>query len=517
MENTYEKIMKIKNKPLFKEEIANENHKIFYKYTSNKYYKYIYDLLDTLCKKCPYENSSSIFHLSLYFILKILYKCKNTPYLTNLDLIVLNCFSLGIKSSIQQKDFPSLNRLKNIYEEKYNNYKNEEILEGEIICLKLLNYNINILTAYECVIFLTQNDLKLKELSLVDLNFLMTNNLKQFIYKPSLDIAKGCINRIKERIIVKEPKIIKKKVIPKNGFNCSPTIKKYSSNEKLVNPISDYQKSSNINNDKFKITIKKINGVNKSKLSFVNTKKSCIFINKINLKNSADKIYKKKNCNINMHPSSSTSLITEANLINENLDEQSEIFFSKLEMPGNKYIYKDNTSNMNYFKINKKLYDITTKKIYINNNKIKHNRNHYFDKTMNMNMNNTHYLQKNSNSNILKENDSNYLNLCEQRNDSLDSDNFKYNKYSADIQNNKTDYYNFFIKGNQKRIETKNINLGSLNKNENSNFQKYNMSLRKNEKHEKLNSSSNYFNSTSSFQDSNFISKRSIGNYYIKW
>ena len=63
--------------------------------------------------------------------------CSN---LNNLDLIVLNSFSLGVKSTIQQKDFPTINRLKKIYEEKYINYKNMEILEGEIICLKLLNY-----------------------------------------------------------------------------------------------------------------------------------------------------------------------------------------------------------------------------------------------------------------------------------------------------------------------------------------------------------------------------------------
>ena len=91
-------------------------------------------------------------------------------------------------------------KIKKIYEEKYINYKNEEICEGEIICLKLLNYNINIVTAYEYIIYLTQNDLKLKELSLTNLNFLIINNLKQFIYNPSFDIAKECIIRIKGKI-----------------------------------------------------------------------------------------------------------------------------------------------------------------------------------------------------------------------------------------------------------------------------------------------------------------------------
>lgn len=112
MDNIYEEIILIKDKPLFEEFIQIENHKIYYKYTSQKYYTYIYDILDILCKKCPYENSSSIFHLSLNFILNILYQCGNIPYLSNLDLIVLNCFSLGAKCIIKQTSFPSINRIK---------------------------------------------------------------------------------------------------------------------------------------------------------------------------------------------------------------------------------------------------------------------------------------------------------------------------------------------------------------------------------------------------------------------
>ena len=116
MDNLYEQVIITKNKPLFKRKICIDNHQIFYKYTSSKYYKYIYDLLDILCKKSPYENKELIFHMSLYFILKILYKCKNTPYLTNLDLMVLNCFSLGIKTTVKQENFPSITRIKKIYE-----------------------------------------------------------------------------------------------------------------------------------------------------------------------------------------------------------------------------------------------------------------------------------------------------------------------------------------------------------------------------------------------------------------
>ena len=296
MEKIYEEIILTKDKPLFEEFIEIENHKIYYKYTSQKYYAYIYDILDILCKKCPYENSSSIFYLSLNFILKILYQCGNVPYLTNLDLIILNCFSLGTKCITKQTSFPSINRIKKIYEEKYNNYKNEEICEGEIVCLKLLNYNINILTAYEYIIYLTQNDLKLKELCLNNLEYIIKNNIDLYVYRSSFDIAQDCVIDIKEKMILKEPKIIKKKIISSSGFDCSsPTIKKYSSTDKIISSINEYNKK-NKTNEGLRQRANKINNNNRPKLSFVLTKKiNLLDNNAINLKNSADRIYHKKN------------------------------------------------------------------------------------------------------------------------------------------------------------------------------------------------------------------------------
>ena len=159
----------------------------------------------------------------------------------------------------------------------------------------------------------------------------MVNNLKQFIYRTSLDVANECIKRIKEKIIVKEPKIIKKKIISSSGFNCSPIMKKYSSSDKLINSVSDYQKISEINNGQSKIKIKKKSNINinKPKFNITNAKKSCILLNNINLKNGEDKIYYKKNYNFNnnnIHPSSSTSLITESNVNNENNDKR-DLFY----------------------------------------------------------------------------------------------------------------------------------------------------------------------------------------------
>ena len=515
MENIYEKIMITNKKPLFENKIINEDHKIFYKYTSYKYYKYIYELLDTLSKKSPYKNNSSIFHISLYYILIILYNCENIPYLNNLDLIVLICFSLGIKASIIQIDFPTINKLKKIYEEKYINYENKEICEGEIICLKLLDYNINILTAYECIIYLTQNDTKLKELSLANLESLMFNDLRQFIYKSSFDVAMDSIKTIKERIIVKEPKIIKKKIIL-NKYNCGPIIKKYSSSDKLVNLINEYQDLNQMSNDEIKITTKKITNININKPKFSNkiiSKETSILKNNLKIANIPEKIYYKKNCNY-MHPSSSDSLMTEANLIKMKNDKR-YLFFAKInKVPGKDYISKNNRNNGTYLRINKKSIDICRKKIYLNNNK-RYIRNNYdqFDESIN----NTKYLKckYNNNSNISNENDSYFINLYNKRNGHSDINNFDNNNSTEDY-NNKSSFYNSFIKGINLGIETKNINIGALKKNNPKN-QRYYASIKRNEKHFKLNSITNNFNKINISQEENFFPNKSMANYFIKW
>ena len=513
MEDIYEEIIIIKDKPLFKEKISIENHQIFYKYTSHQYYKYIYDLLDSLCKKSPYESKSSIFHMSLYFILKILYKCKNDPYLTNLDLIVLNCFSLGVKSVIKQKDFPSISRIKKIYEEKYNNYKNEEIYEGEIICLKLLNYNINILTAFDCIIYLTKNDLKLKELSLINLDYIMANNLMKFIYKSPFDIAKECIKNIQDKIIVKGPKIIKKKIISPHGFNCSPSplVKKYSSTDRLINLVNS---SPNIikqmSNDE--IRIKRINNLNKSKNSFAKSKKSCLLISSLNLKDSADRIYYKKSCN-DIHVCSSTSLVTESNLNNNNNISKKHLFYTKInKISSNRCLYNNNRK---YNLDKKKSIDISRKKIYLNNNKIKNKRNQYGFIENNLYMNSTLYFKRKNNYNNSsenKENDNYYMNVNNIRNNS-DINNFNSSNNSP---KNQDSFFDSFLKGIKHGIETKSINLGSLTKciNNNSNDQKYNISLKKNE-HQKI-YSSNYFNNSNCSHEG-YNTNKSIGSYYIRW
>lgn len=204
---TFNETKKYLNFPLIDNKIIEKRHLIFIKYTSELYYKYSIELIETLCKKSKFANTKLLFHTTLSFLLKILYNCGNTPCINNFDLLILCSFSIGIKSVETRNKSPSINRLKKIYQEKYYNYDNNEIKIGEIICLKLMNYNINILTPYESLFYLLyeSDNLHLFDKCIQHLDNLIIGGDKSFIYKKPLDIAKENI----DYIIKKEKEKIK--------------------------------------------------------------------------------------------------------------------------------------------------------------------------------------------------------------------------------------------------------------------------------------------------------------------
>ena len=511
MEKIYEKVLYLKNKPLFEEIISYENHKIFYKYTSNKYYKYIFNLLDILCKKSPYENKSHIFHLSLSFIFKILYKSENTPYLSNLDLITLNCFSLGIKSLTKQKLFPPINRLKKIYEEKFNNYSKKEIIEGEIICLKLLNYDINILTPFEFVEYIVYDysNISFKKQVFEKLKNLILNEVEYVLYNKPFDIATKCVNDVNNNLLLKEPKIITKKIISTKTLTGKNVIKKFSSSENMINKKDESYKGKNTREAIEKL--KKKTNISSSKY------KPNYFINniKINIKCSPEKIYYKKNCNYNNIANQvSSELIIKENNSEKNISKKSIIFKKKINkdsMSKSKYIFGSNNVNKkNKYNPN----EICQKKVYLNNNK-KSNKS-YYEKNA-LNMSNTQFFKRNSNYKdfqVSKENDQNYMNLYLYRNNS--NSNNKIVKYSVESEK-VNDYKN--SKALKYDIETKNIKLGFLNKKYlgGSDYKISNNGNRLTQMHSLLNSSSNIFDNSACSKDEILYENQSLGNYYIKW
>ena len=509
MEKIYEKVLYLKNKPLFEEIISYENHKIFYKYTSNKYYKYIFNLLDILCKKSPYENKSHIFHLSLSFIFKILYKSENTPYLSNLDLIILNCFSLGIKSLTKQKLFPPINRLKKIYEEKFNNYNKKEIIEGEIICLKLLNYDINILTPFEFVEYIVYDysNMSFKKQVFEKLENLIFNEVEFILYNKPFDIATKCVNDANNNLIVKEPKIITKKIISTKTLTGKNIMKKFSSSDNMINKRDGSFKGKN--NREAIEKLKKKTNISSSKY------KKNFFINniKINIKCSPEKIYYKKNCNYNNNNQGSNELIIMDNNSEKNITKKSIIFKKKINKDSvskSKYVFKSNNNKKNRYNPN----EICQKKLYLNNNK-KMNKS-YYDKNA-LNMSNTQYFKKNNNYKdfqVSKENDQNYMNVYLPRNNS--GSNNKIIKYSVESEKVNNYKNNRALKYD---IETKNIKLGFLNRKYlgGSDYKINNNGNRLTQMHSILNSSSNIFDNSSCSKDEIIYENQSIGNFYIKW
>ena len=244
----YEKILNSLNTPLIPEESAiSTKHKIFQKYTSQPYYKYAFDLLDTLCQKTNYENKKRLLHFSFTYLTYILYNCGNNPYLSNFDMMILICFYLAIKAIIKQNRIPCLNKFKKIYTEKYANYKNEEIIKAEIICIKLLNYKINFLTVYDCLYCLLYYNKDLFNVALTKFEKETILNINEYMNKKPFDLTKEIIQNLDIKVKIKYPKIIKKKIIP-NKSHININKNKYQNNTSRVSV-------SNINNNNNKISL----------------------------------------------------------------------------------------------------------------------------------------------------------------------------------------------------------------------------------------------------------------------
>ena len=269
----FDRTEKLLNIPLIDIKLIENKHLIFVKYTSELYYKYSIELIETLCKKSKSENKKLLFYTTLNFLLKILYNSGNTPCLNNLDLLILCSFYLGIKATERRFRTPSINGLKRIYPEKYHLYQNSDIKLGEIICIKLLDYNINILTSYECLFYLLnkKNNLNLFDQCIQHLDNLVISGDKKFIFKSPIDIAKETIEyvRIKEKKKnnIKFTDLIKGKegIFLKNKEKTSYQRKKFRLNNESIstncssaNNMSNYINNStySTSNNKSKINIK---------------------------------------------------------------------------------------------------------------------------------------------------------------------------------------------------------------------------------------------------------------------
>ena len=326
---------KILNNPLIDNKIIEKKHLIFIKYTSELYYKYSIELIETLCKKSKFANTKLLFHTTLSFLLKILYNCGNKPCLNNFDLLILCSFSIGIKSIETRNKSPSINRLKKIYKEKFYQYENDEIKIGEIICLQLMNYNINILTPYEGLFYLLykKDNLNLFDKCIQHLDNLIISGDKSFMFKTPLDIAKENI----EYVIQKEKEKIK---INKN-YNLAYYKNRLKTENQIINNESI---STNISSNNVSNFINNSNYSSKGKLALNNKFKDISNSKKLFIDIDSNQ-KKEKNNDLKIILNQT---YTERNSINNTIENNKEKYKYNINNKLNKNIFKNQSNNYKY-------------------------------------------------------------------------------------------------------------------------------------------------------------------------
>ena len=177
------KIIKNQTKLLFPSCISSKTHKIFLKYTNNSYRKYCLDIIRNLSQKLENENSHSIFFQTIIFQDMVLYNCGNEIIIKNLDLLILGCFYIALKSLNEQNTIPPLKKLKCLIKEKYYSFKDDEIISTEIDCLKLLNYNINYINSYDFLKYFIGENNHFVDIACSLLENIIYGDIKYYIFK----------------------------------------------------------------------------------------------------------------------------------------------------------------------------------------------------------------------------------------------------------------------------------------------------------------------------------------------
>ena len=248
----FKKVIYKYDKPFFPPSISTKSHLIFLKYTSSKYRSYMINQYKNLCNKLHSSvNKHEIFYLSILFNDLILYNCENEPIITNISLLVLCCFYLSVKFRLNQYEVMSLHSLKKFNPEKFKEYSNEEIQYIETLCLKLLNYKLNYMTCYDCLVILVYNyGLKKK---IIDYSYdilykIISGDIKEYIFKSPLKIAQEAICLAKEKFNEKDNIYNDKDSSDKNSNNINNINNRYIRTSSLYHKISKFINCSN--NDK---------------------------------------------------------------------------------------------------------------------------------------------------------------------------------------------------------------------------------------------------------------------------
>jgi hypothetical protein len=334
----------------------------------------------------------------------MLFNCGNEVKINNLDLMILESFFIAVKSLENQFEMINIEILKNIHKEKFSEYKNDLILNTEIICLRLLNYNINIVTAYDFIFYILK-DYKTNTVLMNnvknELDKIIFGEIKFYIFKSSYALAVEIIDKVKEKFNI--PLFIKIKKNIKNNKNNNKSIvintinnlKEKENQDYNSNYLQTSMKKKNLiinNNDNNNVPL--TSRINTITLSQILSNKKHFFpnfkkfeqnsINKsLNKENSYCSIKnEKKKLNLKQQSFSNKNIINSSSNILKNRSITNLFNFSHISSPLN-IKFQNNKINIDY----KTLSEIS-KKIIVNKNiltqltekKIKQENNFYIKK-----------------------------------------------------------------------------------------------------------------------------------------
>ena len=251
--------------PTFPKNISSSTNKVFIKYSDNQIRRYNIDLIYNLCKNSNLKNKESLLYQTLIFHDIILYNCGNKDVIKDINLMILTVFYLSVKCIGTQYTMINIEQLKKLLPNRFSHYKNQEILEMEILCLKLLRYNINIITCYDCLKIILLNysvNDDFSETAKDLLQKIIFGDIKEYIfklpYKLAFEIYEKVKFKLKEKTNIKvlntEKRLknnisifSKSKINTLSSYNLNIQNKNIVNNNKGINSVSPSQFSINQN------------------------------------------------------------------------------------------------------------------------------------------------------------------------------------------------------------------------------------------------------------------------------
>ena len=322
--------------PTFPKNISSSTNKVFIKYSDNQIRRYNIDLIYNLCKNSNVKNKESLLYQTLIFHDIILYNCGNKDVIKDINLMILTVFYLSVKCIGTQYTMINIEQLKKLLPNRFSHYKNQEILEMEILCLKLLRYNINIITCYDCLKIILLNysvndDFSEKAKDL--LQKIIFGDIKEYIFKLPYKLAFEIYEKVKFKL--------------KENTN----IKVLNTEKRLKNNISIFSKSKINTVSSYNLNIQNKNIVNNNK--GINSVSPIEFsINQNSSFTSSNTKYEKKINNIlsNCKPNIKKIYSSKSSLIEKPKNE----IKNKIEINKKRVLKEINNNNYKYIIENKK-------------------------------------------------------------------------------------------------------------------------------------------------------------------